>query len=160
MSLFYQVSNAVDEAFLDKICNESADYEFCISTLRSDERTATADPNGLVLISISLNTNLVQTIVNRIPDIVKTLTDPLDITRIQNCRTDYIDIQGKLSTAYTKYYQEMLNLLRDALIKIVERDDEYRLNPPIRESPIADVSLEMQKLIDITFVIVGEIMST
>ena len=159
-SLFYQVSNAVDEALLDKICNESADYEFCLSTLRSDDGTATADPNGLVLISITLNTNLVQTTVNRIPDIVKTLTDPLDITRIQNCRTDYIDVQGKLSAAFTKYYTEMLNFLRDALIKIVECDDKYRLNPPIRESPIADVSLKVQKLIDITFVIVDEIMST
>ena len=131
-----------------------------MSTLRSDEGTATADPNGLVLISVSLNTNLVQTTVNRIPDIVKTLTDPLDITRIQNCRTDYIDVQGKLSAAYTKYYPEMENLLKDALIKIVECDNEYRLNPPIRELPIADVSLEVQKLIDITYVIVGEILST
>ncbi|KAK7844307.1 cell wall / vacuolar inhibitor of fructosidase 2 [Quercus suber] len=101
-SLFYQISNAIDKAFLEKVCHKSFDYELCLSTLRSDERTSTADPNGLVLISISINMNLVNSTINRIPDILKTLKDPLDKTRLMNCQTDFIYVLNKLSQGYTQ----------------------------------------------------------
>ncbi|KAK7850029.1 cell wall / vacuolar inhibitor of fructosidase 2 [Quercus suber] len=99
-SLFYQISNAIDKAFLEKVCHKSFDYELCLSTLRSDERTSTADPNGLVLISISINMNLANSTINRIPDILKTLKDPLDKTRLMNCQTDFIYVLNKLSQGY------------------------------------------------------------
>ncbi|XP_075665912.1 cell wall / vacuolar inhibitor of fructosidase 2-like [Castanea sativa] len=165
-SLFYQVSNAVDKAFLESICHKSFDHELCLSTLCSDERTSTADPNGLVLISISINMNLVQTTINhRIPDILKTLTDPPDKTRLKNCQTDFIYVLGKLSRGYvasaSKHYQEGITLIYDALLKSAECDSEYRIstNPP-KKSPISDVTFKVGRLIDITFVIVDEIVST
>ena len=161
-SLFYQISNAVDEAFLERICHKSFDYELCLSTLRSDERTSTADPNGLVLISISINMNLVNTTINRIPDILKTLTDPLDKTRLKNCQTDFIYVLGKLSKGYeasaSKLYQEGITLIYDALLKSAECDSEYSTNPP-KKSPISDVTFKVGRLIDFTFVIVDEIVS-
>ena len=162
-SLFYLISNAVDEAFLERICHKSFDYELCLSTLRSDGRTSTADPNGLVLISISINMNLVQTTINRtIPDILKTLTDPLDRTRLTNCQTDFIYMQGNLTQGYvasaSKHYQKGITLIYDALLKSAECDSEYSTNPP-KKSPISDVTFKVGRLIDITFVIVDEIVS-
>ncbi|KAF3947668.1 hypothetical protein CMV_026228, partial [Castanea mollissima] len=137
-SLFCQVSHAlVDEAFLKNICQKTVDYEFCQSTLRSDERTFAANPDGLVLISISITSNHVLNTIDQIPNILKTLTDPLDKTRIQNCQTDYSEIAVNLNAAYSasepKAYQEVINSLRGALIKCVECDDD--MEPGIDEEP-------------------------
>ena len=137
------------------------DYGFCQSTLRSDGRIFTANTDGLVLISISITSNHVQNTIDQISNILKNLTDPLDKTRIQNCQADYNEIKGKLNAAYSssdaKSYQEVLNLLTDALNKRVECDDEYRLTPPVRDSPLLDASTRLQKLIGITWVIIEEI---
>ncbi|KAL4594158.1 hypothetical protein ACB092_12G001100 [Castanea dentata] len=161
-SLFCQVSHAlVDEAFLENICQKTVDYEFCQSTLRSDARTFTANLDGLVLISISITVSHVLNTIDQIPNILKTLTDPLDKTRLQNCQTDYKEIQVKLNAAFSasdaKSYQEALNSLSGALIKRVECNDEYRLTPPIRDSPLLDASTKLQKLVDITWVLIEEI---
>ena len=159
-SLFCQVWS-VDEAFLENICQKTVDYEFCQSTLRSDGRIFTANTDGLVLISISITSNHVQNTIDQISNILKNLTDPLDKTRIQNCQTDYNEIVVKLNAAYSasdaKSYQEALNSLTDALSKRVECDDQYRLTPPIRDSPLLNASTALQKQIDITWVIIEEI---
>ena len=141
-SLFYQVSNAVNATYLDSICHKSTDYELCNSTFAADSRTPTADLNGLLLISISSNMNLLETtIVNRIPKILDILEDPLDKARLQNCSTDYIIALGQLSNAYlasaSKNYQEGKNLAMDAYLKNVECEKEY--NTTAFASPIADV---------------------
>ena len=159
-SLFYQVSNAVNDTYLDSICHKSTDYELCNSTFAADSRTPTADLNGLLLISISSNMNLLETtIVNRIPKILDILEDPLDKARLQNCSTDYIIALGQLSNAYlasaSKNYQEATRLATDAAFKNVECDNEY--NTTKRPSPIADVPGTVGRLIFISYVIVGEI---
>uniref|UniRef100_A0A7N2MFH4 Pectinesterase inhibitor domain-containing protein n=1 Tax=Quercus lobata TaxID=97700 RepID=A0A7N2MFH4_QUELO len=159
-SLFCQVWS-VDEAFLENICQKTADYEFCQSTLRSDARTFAATTDVLVLVSISITGDRVQNTIDQIPNILNNLTDPLDKTRIQHCQADYNEIKGKLNAAYSssdsKSYQEALNLLTDALNKRLECDDEYRLTPPVRDSPLLDASTRLQKLIGITWVIIEEI---
>ena len=159
-SLFYQVSNAVNATYLDSICHKSTDYELCNSTFAADSRTPTADLNGLLLISISSNMNLLETtIVNRIPKILDILDDPQDKARLQNCSTDYIIALGQLSNAYlasaSKNYQEATRLATDAAFKNVECDNEY--NTTKRPSPIADVPGTVGRLIFISYVIVGEI---
>ncbi|KAK7856073.1 hypothetical protein CFP56_025513 [Quercus suber] len=167
-SLFYHVFNAeeqgwFDEDFLEKFCHNSADYDFCSLTLRSDKSTYTADPNGLVIISISINMNLVQTSISEIVDLIEQPIDALDKTRLQNCQVDFSDAQVKLNAAFvasaTYKYLEGLDFITDEFKKSVECDSEYTLNPLKRESPLLDDTLKVQKLTNITFVIVGEIMS-
>ena len=142
-SLFYQVSNAcVNATYRDRICKQSNYYDLCTSTFAADNRTSTADLTGLLLISISSNMKLLQTtIVNRIPNILKLLDDPLDKARLQNCQTDFFHALGKLSGAYvasaSKNYQEGKNLAMDAYLKNVECEKEY--NTTAFASPIADV---------------------
>ncbi|KAK7856555.1 hypothetical protein CFP56_022606 [Quercus suber] len=127
----------------------------------TDARTYTANPDGLVLISISINTNLVHATLDQIPGILNTLTDPLDKTRLQNCQTDFNEVLVKFNAAYaaasSKSYTEATNLLTEAVLKSVECEQEYSSSS--RESPISDTTNKVGKLVFITYVIVGEITS-
>ena len=134
-SLFYQVSNAMievkaDFALLDSVCQKFEDYDFCMSSFRGDPRTRAADRNGLVLISIAINIDLVEATIDRIPDILKSLTDPLDKKRIQNCLTDFNDANVKLRGAYTassaRSYWKVVAFIRDVACKAIDCDGEYK----------------------------------
>ncbi|KAK7856554.1 uncharacterized protein LOC112041187 [Quercus suber] len=159
-SLFYQVSNAVNDTYLDSLCHKSTDYDLCKSTFAADDRTSTADLNGLLLISISANLNILETtIINRIPKILEILDDPQDKARLQNCSTDFSFALENLTGAYLastlKNYTEAVRLATDAAFNNVECDNEY--NTTHRPSPIADVPRTVGRLIFISYVIVGEI---
>ena len=131
-SLFYHVSNAEDQGWFDE--DFLADYDFCSLTLRSDKNAYTADPNGLVVISI--NMNLVQTTISEIVDLIEQTIDSLDKTRLQNCQVDFSDAQVKLNAAFVASaaykYPEGLDFITDEFKKSVECDREYTLNPPKR----------------------------
>ena len=92
-----------------------------------------------------------------------TILTTMDKTRLQNCQVDFSDAQVKLNAAFIASaaykYLEGLDFITDEFKKSVECDREYTLNPPKRESPPLDDTLKVQKLINITFVLVGEIMS-
>uniref|UniRef100_A0A7N2KS84 Pectinesterase inhibitor domain-containing protein n=1 Tax=Quercus lobata TaxID=97700 RepID=A0A7N2KS84_QUELO len=159
-SLFYQVSNAVNDTYLDSICHKSTDYELCSSTFAADNRTSTADLNVLLIISISSNMNLLETtIVNRIPKILEILEDPQDKALLQNCQTHFTNALGKLSGAYvasiSKNYTKATNLAMDAALINAECDNEY--NTTKRRSPIPDVPGKVGRLVFISFVIIDEI---
>ena len=83
-SLFFQVSNATfevkaDQALIDSICEQTQDVDFCKSTFNANPRTPAADRDGLVVLSIAINIDVVQATINdTIPEIVKTLIDPVD----------------------------------------------------------------------------------
>jgi len=87
----------------------------------------------------------------------------MDKTRLQNCQVDFSDAQVKLNAAFIASiaykYLEGLDFIMDEFKKSVECDREYTLNPLKHESPLLDDTLKAQKLINITFVIVGQIMS-
>ncbi|KAM3700714.1 hypothetical protein ACJW30_05G118300 [Castanea mollissima] len=161
-SHFYQVK--ADLALLDSICQQAQDYDFCMSTFRGDERAAVADRDGLALISIAINSGTVQDTIDQISDILKTLTDPLDKYRIQNCQTDFSDALVTLKAAYSassaRSYREVIGFITDVARKAVDCDAEYRESPPVRESPISDNTLKVTKLTDITFTVINTIIST
>ncbi|KAL4607373.1 hypothetical protein ACB092_09G168900 [Castanea dentata] len=159
-SLFYQVSNAVNDTYLDSICHKSTDYELCSSTFAADNRTSTADLDGLLLICISSNMNLLETtIVNRIPPILEILEYLVDKQRLQHCQSDFIYALGKLSGAYlasaSKNYEEGTKLSMDAAFKNAECINEYNMTD--FPSPIEDVPNKVGRLIFLSFVIVDEI---
>ena len=117
-----------------------------MSALLADGRSIRASPAFLELISIDLNLNAVEAALRWIPDLLKTLTNPLDKTRIQNCQADLDYVHGKLNDANTAAgkhsFLEAKDLLIEALIKIGECYDEYD-RPPKRESPISDLTFKM-----------------
>ncbi|KAK9018456.1 hypothetical protein V6N11_001431 [Hibiscus sabdariffa] len=77
-----------DQALIERICKQSQDYGFCMSTLGNDPRSGTADLRGLALISTSLSIIQIQDTLSRLPDIIKQSTDPL---AIQNGTNQVID---------------------------------------------------------------------
>ena len=122
--------------------------------------TPTVDLNGLLLISISANVNLLETtIVKRIPKILEILDDPQEKARLQNCQTDFTNALGKLTSAYLasflKNYTKAIHLATEAALINVECDKEY--NTTKHPSPIADVPGKVGRLILISFIIVDEI---
>ena len=72
-SLFYQVSNA-NWALVESNCHNSTEYEFCLSSLLSDERSIKSTLPTLELNSIELDLKVVEVAVNQILDLLKTLT--------------------------------------------------------------------------------------
>ena len=132
-----------------------------MSALLADGRSIRASPAFLELISIDLNLNAVEAALRWIPDLLKTLTNPLDKTRIQNCQADLDYVHGKLNDANTvarkHSFLEAKDLLIEALFKIGECYDEYD-HPPKCELPISDLTFKMGGLIDISFVIISMLM--
>ncbi|XP_050290183.1 pectinesterase inhibitor 5-like [Quercus robur] len=159
-SLFYQVSNA-DRALVESICHNSTDYEFCLSSLLSDERSIKSALPTLELISIELNLKVIAVAVNRIPDVRKTLTDPVDKTRLQNCESDIGDAHENMLRASDgagfQNYDKAQTSLTAALLKIGECSDEYESSPK-RQSPLSDLTFKMGRLIDISYVIINKIL--
>ena len=161
-SLFFQVSNATfevkaDQALIDSICEQTRDVDFCKSTFNADPRTIAVDLYGLALLSIAINMDGVRaTIDDTIPKILKTLTDPVDKERIQDCLTDYNDALVKLKAAWMasseRNYKEVIGLITDAANKMVDCDGAYRKSPPIREPPISGENDKVTKLTDITYI--------
>lgn len=91
--------------------------------------------------------NLVHTAIREIVDLIELAIDSLDKTRLQNCQVDFSDAQAKLNAAFVASaaykYLEGLDFIMDAFKQSVERDREYTLNPPKRESPPSDDTLEV-----------------
>ncbi|KAL0011567.1 hypothetical protein SO802_006675 [Lithocarpus litseifolius] len=159
-SLFYQVSNA-DRALVESICHNSTAYEFCLSSLLSDERSIKSPLPILELISVELNVKVVEDVVQRIPDLLQTLTDPLDKTRLQNCEKDIRVVHENINIASGaagyQNYDELKTSLTVALLKIAECDNEYESSPK-RQSPLSDFTFKMGRLIDISYVIINKIL--
>ncbi|KAL0011540.1 hypothetical protein SO802_006648 [Lithocarpus litseifolius] len=159
-SLFYQVSNA-DRALVESVCHNSTDYEFCMSSLLSDERSIDCNLPTLEVISVELNEKVLEAAIQRIPDLLKNLTDPLDKTRLQNCKNDIGDAYQNMirasGNAGAETYDELKISLTAALLKIAECDNEYESSPK-RQSPLSDLTFKMGRLIDISYVIVNKIL--
>ena len=159
-SLFYQVSNA-DQALLERICRNSTDHDFCMASLLSNERSINSSLVALEIISIELNVDVVEVAVNRIPDVNKTLTDPVDKTRLKNCENDIGDAHENMfragDGANLFNYDKVQTTLTAALLKIGECANQYESSPK-RQSPLSDLTFKMGRLIDISFVIVNYIL--
>lgn len=103
-SVLYQLSGALievkaDLAQLDNICKQSEDYNFCFSILNEDPRFAAADQHGLAVLSVAINLDIVQATSDRIVEILKNISDPVDKQRIEVCQSDYRDALEKFRGA-------------------------------------------------------------
>ncbi|KAK7834738.1 uncharacterized protein LOC136062273 [Quercus suber] len=127
-SLFYQISDA-DRALVESVCHNSTDYDFCLSSLLSDERSIKSTLQTLESISIELHLDVIEVAYNRISDLHKTLTDPLDKTRLQNCENDIRDSHENMLSASDgaglfNYDKAKLSLTA-ALLKVGACANEY-----------------------------------
>ena len=156
-SLFYQVSNA-NWALVESNCHNSTEYEFCLSSLLSDERSIKSTLPTLELNSIELDLKVVEVAVNQILDLLKTLTTHwkrLDFKIAKVILVMYIVHENMLSASDGfQNYDKVKTSLTAALLKIGECSDEYESSPKC-QSPLSDLTFKMGRLIDISFIIIN-----
>ncbi|XP_075665110.1 uncharacterized protein LOC142634724 [Castanea sativa] len=156
--------DGIDRPLLEKVCKNTMDYDFCLSTLLSD-------PEGLtnVLYRLGLVSTIVSLgIISKIKDyenliILDGVTDPVIGGRIRACQTDissvYENMQLARDYAGTQSYAEEAAVLASAQQKITECNK--RFEPPSKiESPISSNTSKITKLINISSVIVSMIKSS
>jgi len=151
-SLFYHASNA-DQALIESVCEKSTNNVSCLSTLRSDPRSSTADLYTLGIISADLNLKVFEEADSQIPNLLASLTDSLDRSRLLNCQTNLTDAHKTMITvrnlAEAKSYTEEDKIIWNAFTNIQHCTNEYKV-PPIRQSPISNLTSKMEDLIIIS----------
>ena len=160
-SLFYHASNA-DQALIESVCEKSTNNVSCLSTFRSDPRSSTADLYTLGIISADLNLKVFEEANSQIPNLLASLTDSLDRSRLLNCQTNLTDAHKTMTTvknlAVAKSYSEEDVILLNAFANVQHCTYEYEV-PPIRPSPISNLTSKMEDLIIISSVIIAMIKS-
>lgn len=151
-SLFYHVSNA-DQALIESVCEKSTNNVSCLSDFRSDPRSSTADLYTLGIVSVDLNLKVFEEADSQIPNLLASLTDSLDRSRLLNCQTNLTNAHKTMITvknlAEAKSYTEEDKTLWNAYANIQHCTDEYKV-PPIRQSPISNLTSKMEDLITIS----------
>ncbi|XP_075667882.1 putative invertase inhibitor [Castanea sativa] len=145
--------DGIDRAFVEKVCKNSIDYDFCLSTLLSDPEGLTAVPYRLGLVATSVSLGMISKINDgEIGNILIKVTDPVVRTRITDCQIDmsnlYKDMERARDAAGTQSYKEEAKSLASAQMKIVECNNRFK-SPPTSESPISSSISKIEKLINI-----------
>ncbi|XP_030970324.1 pectinesterase inhibitor 5-like [Quercus lobata] len=158
-SLFYHVSNA-DRALIVSICKEMRDKAFCLSELFSDPQSSTAGLYMLGIITVDLNLKVFEEADSQIPNILASLTDSLDKSRLSNCQTNLANAHEQMKAARNaageQSYSEEKSLIMDSFVKVANCSNEYA-KPPKRESPISKLTYNIVELFNIANQIIAMI---
>ena len=156
-SLFYHVSNA-DQALVESICNEMRDKNFCLSELLSNPQSISSNLSMLGIITIDLNLKVFEEAEGQISKILGTLKDPLDQSRLTNCKTNLANARETIKTARnaTQGQSKEQNLIMDAFVKINNCDSAY-WKPPNRPNPIDKLTNKIVELFNISNQIIAMI---
>ena len=151
-SLFYHVSNA-DRALIESVCKRATNNSFCLSALLSDPQSSTASLYLLGIISIDLNLNVFEEADSRILDLLDTVKDSVDHSRLLNCESNitlaHENLKAARNAAGGQSYTEEENLLLNVYSYIGHCKGRY-YDPPVRVSPIEDLTSKMLALFDIS----------
>ncbi|KAK8693752.1 hypothetical protein V6N13_071322 [Hibiscus sabdariffa] len=125
-----------DPALIDSICRPSVDYAFCISVVG-----ATADLHDLALISISVTAISIQDTQDKIYKLVHQLKDPVTVSRLRLCQSDYNEalsnFQSSFTTTSRNSFFEAMDFVRIGTNNVIGCHNRFRTGPgPISISPI------------------------
>ncbi|KAL4385257.1 hypothetical protein GQ457_15G020760 [Hibiscus cannabinus] len=151
-----------DQALIERICKQSQDYGFCMSTLGNDPRSGTADLRGLALISTSLSIIQIQDTLSRLPDIIKQSTDPLPIHRLGVCQTDYngslVNFQGTYKAISDNGYYVAIDFVRNGTNQVIDCHNIFRREGPIATSPIAGDDMNVFKFAELILLAIDDLL--
>nr|XP_023919510.1 cell wall / vacuolar inhibitor of fructosidase 2-like [Quercus suber] len=156
-SLFYDVSNA-DRALIESICKGIRRKEFCLSALLSDPESITATLYMLGIITVDLNLKTFEKAGSQISNILPTLKDQVDKSRLSNCQTNLTGAHETMKTARNsaggQSYTEEKNLIMDAFVTVTKCTNQY-FDPPKRQSPIVKFTDDIVELFNIADLIIS-----
>ncbi|GMJ01011.1 pectin methylesterase inhibitor 5 [Hibiscus trionum] len=151
-----------DQALIERICKQSQDYSFCMSTLGNDPRSGTADLRGLAMISTSLSIIKIQDTLSRLPDIIKQTTDPLAIRRLGVCQTDYdgslVNFKGAYNATSNNAFYDAIDFVRNGTNQVIDCHNIFRREGPIATSPIAGDDINVFKLSELILIAIDDLL--
>ncbi|XP_070047155.1 cell wall / vacuolar inhibitor of fructosidase 2-like [Nicotiana tabacum] len=89
----------------EDVCKKSTNYKLCVSFLRANPRSSSADKKGLVCIMIQLSLTKAKNIYNQTLIILKQPMEPILQQCLQICRDNY-DLAVSQITSSIKYLDE------------------------------------------------------
>ncbi|CAK7325149.1 unnamed protein product [Dovyalis caffra] len=85
---------------VDKVCNQTSNYTFCLESLYSDSRTPDADPYTLAFISFGLAYTNASNTRDFIAELLKNTSSQDDRHHLKRCGHDYQKAVSALEEAY------------------------------------------------------------
>lgn len=154
---------------VESICKQAESYEFCCSTFSSHLRTATADLDGLALISIAKTIEQVRDTRDRLmqrPELLVSSHGHISVAekqRFKVCQSDYRDALDNFLAAFAsssrRSYWEVIDWVKDGANKAIDCEDVYRRHLPISVSPITADNHKVVKLVEMTLIAVQSLLT-
>ncbi|XP_022760929.1 cell wall / vacuolar inhibitor of fructosidase 1-like [Durio zibethinus] len=129
-----------DNNLIETTCKKTPFFDLCVSTLKSDPRSSTADVAGLALIAAdSVKAKALATL-NQVTGLIKSATDPKLLKALNHCFDSYnnilqVDIAAAIQAIVKRDSKFAVNSATDAANKAQGCDNGFA-NPP--KSPISN----------------------
>nr|XP_009764005.1 PREDICTED: putative invertase inhibitor [Nicotiana sylvestris] len=124
---------------IEDICKKSTDYKLCVSSLRADPKSSSADKKGLVRIMLQLSLARAEDIYNQTLIILKQPTEPILKQCLQICRDTY-DLAVSRITSSIKYLDENnFDMVNDGISSAMAFSvtcEESFTEQPVRKDPL------------------------
>ncbi|XP_019425125.1 PREDICTED: cell wall / vacuolar inhibitor of fructosidase 2-like [Lupinus angustifolius] len=113
ISILVYPSFTLNNKLVDDVCAKTSDYSFCIKSLYSDSRTATADRVVLAYVALDLAYLDATNTSEYIEKLIGQTTSPGDRANLEDCAADYEKAESKLAIAHNDLDSETYNALAD-----------------------------------------------
>lgn len=158
-TLLCHPSHAIGQDQVNKICHQSEDFGFCFNIVGSDPRIPAANLEGVCGIVVSKILDQVSETSGKIPGLLQGLTDPVDKQRMTVCRANYTAADGEFKKAWnaatSRDFAGVLNWIQQGTGQVINCENIYRRNSPVRESPLTVDNHNIIKLAGITLIVLG-----
>ncbi|XVF62418.1 hypothetical protein PTKIN_Ptkin09bG0006100 [Pterospermum kingtungense] len=107
-----------DKKLVEKTCRNTFYFDLCVSTLKSDPRSSSADVAGLAHIAADSVEAKATATLNQITGLLKTANDPNLQKALQSCVDSYTTIKTAIEVAITEIVRDnpkfVVNMANDA----------------------------------------------
>ncbi|GFY81385.1 hypothetical protein Acr_01g0011940 [Actinidia rufa] len=141
-------------------CKKTEFPEFCISTLRSNPRSASADVNGLARIVFEAGLAKATSTLNKVNFLLKKTTERILKQCLQICAHVYDKALDDISQAIENVgsnISEVVNYASSASINVEDCEESFDEEPNKRKSPLTDDNSAVDQLVNIGAAIVQPI---
>ncbi|XP_073294304.1 pectinesterase inhibitor-like [Primulina huaijiensis] len=139
-------------ALIQQVCEKTHDYSLCVSSLKSDPRGLKADLKDLVVIMMDIALVKSMKILELIIKLKKTASDPLVISSLNVCSSEYGSSMDSLREAIdaleSNSYKESYGQLTFAAGGPLSCEDTFA-EPPARKSPLTAVNADLYSVVTI-----------
>ncbi|XP_070042532.1 putative invertase inhibitor [Nicotiana tomentosiformis] len=119
---------------IEDVCKKSTDYKLCVSSLRADPRSSSADKKGLVRIMLQLSLGKAKDIYNQTLIMLKQPMEPILKQCLQICRDNY-DLAVSQITNSIKDLDENFDMVNSDISSAITCEESFT-ERPVRKDPL------------------------